>query len=284
MHQMPLVIFTVLIQAATGLLLCMGFNRLSAATSQGTIKTRSLDEPQIFMWGLFILGLGASFFHLGKPLNALNVFRGLAKGSPLSIEVSCAVIFGALALLYTLLVWKGAGRKTQNAALLLAIVAGIAFSFAVANVYTIITIPLWDSAWTFIQFSMSVAALGIVGKLFLLVRAPESVSAPSWSRWNMAALIILLCLIVSTTLYSAWAGRMLGMAGAESPQAFLPVLRIIFQVLGLFLLIVSRKRDASSARTIYAGIFCCILASELLGRIFFYSLQQVSGMLQIYAY
>lgn len=283
MHQLPLVIFTVLAQASVGLLLCVGLARLGAAGSRNVEIPVSRDEAQIFMWGLLIVGLAASFLHLGKPLNAPNIFRGLATGSPLSIEVVCAMLFGGLALVYTVLSWKRAERKTRNLFLALAILAGLAFSFAIANVYTIRSIPVWDSVWTFVQFSMSVAALGIAGALFLMSRQ-EAGSVEGGNGWNIAAVLVVICLIASTGLYSSWAAHHLGRSGLDIPMYYLPVLRILFQAAALALLFIAMRRRESSRPGIYAAVFCCILASEIAGRVFFYSLQQVSGMLQVYAY
>jgi DMSO reductase anchor subunit len=282
MHQMPLVLFTVLIQASTGLLLFIGLSRLHPTGTRAVATIKGLDAPQIFMWGLFILGLTASLFHLGKPVNAFNVLRGVSKGSPLSIEMVCVGVFGVLTFLYTLMSWKGS--KTQNALLAAAMLAGLVLSYAVANVYIIVTIPLWDSIWTFIQFFMSVAVLGAVGILFMSSRASGPNFGESWKKWNTGAMAVLLCLTVSTTLYAAWSGHMLGQAGAEVPMASLPVIRVILQVAGLFLLIMAGRREGGNASGLYAAVFLCIFGSELAGRIFFYSLQQVSGMLQIFAY
>lgn len=282
MHQMPLVLFTVLIQASTGLLLFIGLNRLHPTGTRAVTTLKGLDAPQVFMWGLFILGLTASLFHLGKPVNAFNVLRGVSNGSPLSIEMLCVGVFGALTFLYTITAWKGG--KAQNALLAAAILAGLALSYAVANVYVIVTIPLWDSIWTFIQFFMSVLALGALGMLFMMSRASGPVFGASWKKWNTAAIAVLLCLTVSTTLYAAWSGQMLGQTGAEAPLASLPLARAILQMAGLFLLVLAGRREGGSASGLYAAVFLCIFGSELAGRIFFYSLQQVSGMLQIFAY
>lgn len=282
MHQMPLVLFTVLIQASTGLLLFLGLSRLRPTGMHAVVSIKGFDAPQVFMWGLFILGLAASLFHLGKPINAFNVLYGVSKGSPLSIEMVCIGVFGAVTFLYTLLVWKGS--KAQNALLAVAMLAGLALSYAVANVYIIATIPLWDSAWTFIQFFMSVAALGSVGILFMLSRASNTSCYESWKKWNTVAMVVLLCLTVSTTLYAAWSGHMLGQVGADAPIASLPVIRTVLQVSGLFLLFVAGRREGGNISWLYATVFLCIFGSELAGRIFFYNLQQVSGMLQIFAY
>lgn len=284
MHQMPLVLFTVLIQASAGLLLFIGLSRLRPTGNQAVASIKRLDAPQIFMWSLFLLGLTASLFHLGKPTNAFNVLRGVPTGSPLSIEMVCVGFFGVITFLYTLMVWKGSDGKAQNTVLALAMLAGLALSYAVANVYMIITIPLWNSVWTFIQFFMSVAALGVVGMLFMMSRAEGAVFGESWKKWNMTAVLILLFLTVSTTLYSAWSGQMLGQAGAETPVASLPFIRAALQVAGLFLLVMAGKKESGNTSGLYAAVFLCVLGSELAGRIFFYSLQQVSGMLQIFAY
>jgi anaerobic dimethyl sulfoxide reductase subunit C (anchor subunit) len=234
------------------------------------------------MWGLFIVGLTASFFHLGKPANALNVLRGISQGSPLSIEIVWVGVFGCLAFLYTLMSWKGS--KAQNTLLAAAMLAGVALSYSMANVYVIATIPLWDSIWTFVQFFMSVLALGAVGLLFMMSGSAGPVSGEGWKKWNMASVVVLLCLTLSTGLYAAWSAHMLGQAGAESPMPHLLAIRAILQLVGLYLLILAGRKESGEAFKFYAAVFLCIFCSELAGRIFFYSLQQFSGALQIFAY
>lgn len=282
MHQMPLVLFTVLIQASVGLLLFTGLCRLRPTGTRIVAPVNGLDAPLILLWGLFILGIAASFFHLGKPVNAFNVLRGVSNGSPLSMEMICVCAFGLLTFLYTLMVWKGG--KAQSALLAAAILAGLALSYAIANVYVIATVPLWDSAWTFTQFFASVLALGVTGILFMMSRTSGPAFGAAWKKWNTAAIALLLCLTVSTALYMAWSSYTLGLAGADAPRLSLPVLRAILQAVGLFLLILAGQRENDSSSGLYAAVFLCIFGSEIAGRVLFYNLQQVSGMLQIFAY
>lgn len=278
MHHLPLVFFTVFVQASAGLMLCFGLNRLAAPATINNAGAREYFEPQMLMWGLFIIGVGASFIHLGKPVNVMNIFGGLSHRSPLSMEILCALIFGALCLVYTVMCWKGSNHKARAVTLSLAVLAGLTLSYAIVNVYTIATVPLWNSIWTLIQFFMSMIALGITALLFIGSMKPAS-AAMSWKKWNSAAFIALLCLLVSSLLYFGWCAGMLAQSGVDMPDAPFRVARIIFQCVAIITLMLAFKREPASAAKFYAAIFLCILASELAGRVFFYDLQQFSGMM-----
>lgn len=282
MHQIPLVLFTVCIQAATGLLLFMGAKKLCTAQALPVGTKAPRDFSLVPMWALFVFSLCASLYHLGKPLNALYVVQGIFHGSPLSMEIVAMCVFGGLTLLYSLLAKNAPATLWQNTVLALAMLAALALSYCVANVYTIATVPLWDSAWTFVQFFLSVLALGSVGML-CIASIQADLSTRARNVWYVVAISIVLALTIATVGYTAWSGLMLGREGVDS-YALLPMLRIALQTAGLTLLMLARGTSGSQALWRCAGAMLCILGSELAGRIMFYDFQQSSGMLQMLAY
>lgn len=282
MHQIPLVLFTVCIQAATGLLLFMGAKKLCTAQALPVGATPLRDSSLLPMWALFAFSLCASLYHLGKPLNALYVMQGISHGSPLSMEIVAMCVFGGLTLVYTLLAKNATATFWQKMVLALAMLAALALSYCVANVYTIATVPLWNSGWTFVQFFLSVLALGSVGMLCVASRQAD-LSARMHTVWYVVTMIILLALTIATVGYTAWSGLMLGREGVDS-YAMLPMARIALQLAGLLLLMLARGATGQHALWRCAGAMLCILGSELAGRILFYDFQQSSGILQILAY
>jgi DMSO reductase anchor subunit len=281
MHQLSLVFFTVLIQASTGLLLFSGIQQFkSIANGQPRIPINNLGF-QIILWTLFTMGALASLLHLGKPSNALNVLYGIQTGSPLSLEVLIVGFFGTLLLIYSLLTWKKAQIQKYNFFLGLTILAGLMVSYATARVYTLPTIPAWNSTWTLVQFFMSVLALGSVGFLFFQSQQQEKNSSTPQTR---TAIIILFLLMANIVFYNKWSNNIILESGLALPSWNFFIPRIILLVTSFVLLLFSGKKNNYASQWTYTLIFVCVLASELAGRIDFYNLQKISGMLQIFAY
>lgn len=281
MHQLSLVFFTVLIQASTGLLLFSGIQQFkTTADGQPRIAVNNL-KFQIILWTLFIMGALASLLHLGKPSNALNVLYGILTGSPLSLEILSVGVFGTLLFIYSLLIWKKTQIQKYNFFLGLTILAGLIVSYATARVYTLSTIPAWNSTWTLVQFFMSVLALGSVGFLFFQSQQQEkNASAPQ----AKAAIIILFLLMANIVFYNKWSNNLILESGLALPSWNFFILRITLLVTSFGLLLFSGRKNNYASQWTYALIFICVLASELAGRIDFYNLQKISGMLQIFAY
>lgn len=281
MHNLSLIFYTVFAQAATGLLFFMGVHKLISPKQDVSSRGR-VDYPLIFMWILFILASVSSVFHLGTPSNIFNVFNGIGS-SPLSIEVSATVLFGAITFLYSFAHYKLGFQGVTKALLVLSMISALSLCFAIANVYTIKTIPLWNSNWTLIQFFMTVLALGCSGMIFFVNRGASDASNDHLMQWNLAGIIVLLALTIASTAFIAWSGSIVGQGGM--PEFFgLTLIRIGLQVLGLIgLVLISMHRTVPSAPK-YLCIFLCILSSELAGRIVFYDLQATSGMLQVFSF
>ena len=219
---------------------------------------------------------------LGKPSNVINVLYGIKTGSPLSLEVLSVGIFGALLFVYNLLTWKKIQTQKYNFFLGLTILSGLMVSYATARVYTLPTIPAWNSTWTLVQFFMSVLALGSVGFLFFHDQEQEKKS--SALQKVRTAIIILFLLMSSIVFYNKWNNNIMLQSGIELPSWNFFTLRIIFLITSFLLLFFSGKMNTYTSKWIYALVFLCVLASELVGRIDFYNLQKISGMLQIFAY
>jgi anaerobic dimethyl sulfoxide reductase subunit B len=138
--ERSLVAFTILTQLAVGavwfLSLWQAFNR----TALGVITI------------VMLVGILASFLHLGSPRNAWYAIRNV-RSSWLSREVWCAALF-AVALI-GLTITGGAGAWLVD-------VIGLALIISMTQVYRLRTVPEWDHWTTTASFFSTTLLLGSV--------------------------------------------------------------------------------------------------------------------------
>ncbi len=145
MSEWPLVLFTLAIQCAAGLVLATTLlDRVS------DVNGASLRPLGIVIFPLAAVGLSASVFHLGRPLVAWKSLLNLGQ-SRLSLEVLITLLFVGAALLYSHAWWaqRTEYRTTIGVVTSFLAIAAIASS---ASVYMIPTQPAWDSGWIPLSF------------------------------------------------------------------------------------------------------------------------------------
>lgn len=141
--DLPLALFTTLAPIGAG-----GFIALAIAfftTKFTDEQLRKINKLSFVPFGFVALGFIASFFHLGSPFNAANVFSGLGR-SPLSNEVAVGLIFVLLALVYCIIAAMGklseGSRKGFSAVVA---VVGLVFAVFTGMAYMVGTIPSWST-------------------------------------------------------------------------------------------------------------------------------------------
>lgn len=160
MKERSLILFTLLMQTATGAYLIPGGLQLWFGYHPG-----NLDTNQFFR-GLFwlvmilaILGLIASFFHLGSPKNAWYALSNL-RSSWLSREIFFALLFTSGVSLYSLL---GANARPGLAMIVLLIItsfAGLSLVYSMSRLYQLRTVSPWNSPVTALSFWTTTLLLG----------------------------------------------------------------------------------------------------------------------------
>lgn len=143
-----LVAFTLLAQAAAGVVWAAGAHRLLAPTAAATALPLALRLAALLLGA----GIMASLLHLGRPRRAWRALANL-RTSWLSREILSTGAFG-LGL---------AALVLRPAALLhlLVVLAAAAMVHAMAAVYRVRTIPAWDRPRTTIEFFATAALLGV---------------------------------------------------------------------------------------------------------------------------
>ena len=153
MTQLPLVIFTLLSQMAVGGILCL------LLLDKGRENSSLIKKGSIFVFGITVVGILASLFHLGHPFLA---FRALTHVSTswLSREIVVFAAFALLVLAYAYLAQKESpARKVIGILAGLVGILGIAFS---GQLYLLPAHPGWDNYTTILFFYSSAFLVGPV--------------------------------------------------------------------------------------------------------------------------
>lgn len=174
----PLVLMLVLTQMSVGTFVVEQLlGSVQAGNGQGTIEqTRPVHLVAAFALGM--LGMGASLFHLGRPLFAFRAFIGL-RTSWLSREIVCFGGFAALASLYAISPWFSLWNLNasigMNDLLGWGVVAtGLAGVLCSVMVYDSTRRPLWNWPRTGLRFLLTGALLGIPTSLLISIVAAAS--------------------------------------------------------------------------------------------------------------
>jgi len=95
LHELPLVIFTIIAQMSVGSFVVLGLIHLfGARAGRGAID--KVSDPALYAIGpILVLGLLASMTHLGTPIRAINALRHL-DSSWLSREILFGLLFAAV--------------------------------------------------------------------------------------------------------------------------------------------------------------------------------------------
>lgn len=181
LHEFPLVIFTVLAQTAAGL-------ATAVALTVGVALAIDWWLGSLPLLGAVVAGVAlglaliASTSHLGRPGRAPNALRNL-NSSPLSREIAAAAVFGvALVAQCAALLGVPVARQLSVGLALVAGIAGVILIAAIARVYTLRTVPAWNSIHTSIAFFGTAVTVGFSLCAWLVPFAVDGVPAAAVQR------------------------------------------------------------------------------------------------------
>lgn len=155
MQEMPLLVFTLLEQTAVGAFVALAVMRIAGKATDG----KAAFKIGLIVFALAVVAMGASLFHLGQPMRAVNALRGLGS-SWLSREIVFFGAFAAFALVYSLV--ERTGKEGPAKALAgVGALCGIAALACTSLAYLMPGVPAWDSAATPAQFVLTAVVCGI---------------------------------------------------------------------------------------------------------------------------
>lgn len=191
MHELPLLIFTLLVQGSVGITL---FLTLSAGTAKRVPEAkRQLLPVMLTACVAGGLGLMASTLHLGYPLNAFNALRHVAS-SWLSREIVFASFYLAALGLCTLIMLVK--KQLVSVLLPLAVALGLIDVWCMSSIYAHTAVITWSHYNTWLMFYGSVGVLGAVAMAGLPVLKTASVAGKRQSLLRLAAIVVVAVIAV----------------------------------------------------------------------------------------
>jgi anaerobic dimethyl sulfoxide reductase subunit C (anchor subunit) len=273
-----LVFFTTLSQLSIGIVVCFTVLVYFDNGAGFFIETGlGLKNPALL--ALIFVGVATvtSFLHLGNPANAPNALNNLS-GSWLSREI-LALSGYSLSLLIVI----GAGWKIGNIAslkyyLALSSAIGIVLLWMMIRIYTVPTIPAWNTWFTPLSFILTTLCLGLL--TFLCLHQLGIVNIEKQVNGLMTFLIIVLFLeIVSGLVHHIRLEKLdtgiddIVFNKGSFHWVFLFRMGILITAF-LVLFVIVFKPEVYPGAGSYAWIYplmIFVIAQELLGRLLFYS-------------
>lgn len=162
MHELPMIIFTVVAQMCVGAFIILGGLQLWLGQKTDAKTADRLTIPILYVIGpLLILGLITSMFHMNDITNTINVIRHW-QSSWLTREILFGVGFAAAGFLFAFMQWFRIG--SQNLRTTIAIIAaaiGIGLVWSMSQIYASLeTVPAWNTWVVPVQFFATALLLG----------------------------------------------------------------------------------------------------------------------------
>ena len=278
MSQLSLVFFTVLAQSAVGFFIALGFVQLLARPHEKAMNWAFLST-------FVLLGLGAiaSITHLGHPLRMFNVAFGLAHLSPLSLEIVGLSLFGGAAATYTGMRLFNILAHLQQLVLLAAMVLGVVFILLIAQVYTLATVPTWNSGWTSFQFLMTAGVIGPMAAVTAL-RWQQNAVGEQYTKviTNGLSVANIMMMVIAITGYVGYLFWLASLEAHSNPltmvdgAATVAMVRVFLMMATILTVAIGTIRGSKS-KIIPSVAVVLLLLTEIVGRAFFYDIYMSAG-------
>lgn len=283
MREASLVAFTLLSQAAAGtcgVLLALALRAERAGTS-AALEAVALPLPAAALVAA-LLGLGASFLHLGSPRNAWRALRNV-RTSWLSREVLLATLFAA-ALAAAVLARQRPGPPGFAAGFAegFAGVLGVGLVMTMAGAYRLRTVPAWDRVAMPLAFFGSALVLGTLSvAAALAMRGPDAASGACIVRLVIGGLAVLLAGLGVTLFWLRRIGRERGAAREAFDRTAGELRRLVAARIVLTALAAGTGLGALAgplAAWLVVAALVLAFAAEAAGRVLFYEARVRSGL------
>lgn len=255
--SLPLILFTLLTQAAVGVAVLAAVRQWQTAdgpqrptTEWGTIA------------GLLVAGVLASFFHLGHPESVWRILTNVGTAW-LSREILAFIVFGALV---ALALWSALRGPVSGWLLKSVAVVGVVALAMMGMTYAPAGQPAINNIWPFVFFMLTAATAGGAVASFFAPEAKQGLVAWVFSTGALISLVIYLavpCVWLSGDAVVAATGR----AFLSSPLYWM------FILIGLVVPLIAVART----RRIPGWLPVLVLFGEFFGRAAFFMLMLTTG-------
>ena len=276
-HEWPLVLFTVLGQCVVGATIITGMGWLAARNERS--DERRIVLNMFFLWVVMGIAFFASVLHLGSPLRAFNSLNRIGS-SALSNEIASGSVFFAVGGFWWLLSVIGKMPATLGRIwLVISMVLGLIFVWAMTRVYQIDTVPTWYNGYTTASFFLTVVLTGPLFAALLLKLAKVPFNGKFFASLSVLALLASLAVVVMQTSDLGFTHSSVQQANALLPDwARLQVWRFVLLLAGLGCWLCPLLRRVPSHAIGLAIGLLLVLAGEFIGRGLFYGLHMTVGM------
>ena len=262
MHDLPLVIFTILSQLILGGFVTLWWiDRKKAGITRKTGLLISISF--LILGGISLL---VSMLHLGQPFFAYRAILNFGV-SWLSREVTFYGAFVGLILLYTWF-WYKEDRAKRSMIGWISSIIGVIAIFSSAKIYMIPAIPAWDGVSTLFAFFLTSILLGpLFVAAILAIRGEVNV--------NISGLSVLTLAVTAVVMAGYFSSLLAGLPEAVETArlTFNHIffwIRLVTFAAAFTLLFLSYKNSKWQNVKIYSAAFAVLLVSEFLGRLLFY--------------
>ncbi|MCK3655056.1 dimethyl sulfoxide reductase [Pasteurellaceae bacterium Macca] len=274
LHELPLIIFTVLAQSVTGAFLL--FSALLFLT-QDKFYRDYIHKVMFILLALLGIGFVASILHLGSPLRAFNSLNRVGS-SMLSNEIASGSVFFALLGGYWLLtLFNKMPKGLAYLWLILTSIVGLIFMYMMNQVYHIATVPTWNNSFTYWQFYLTII-LGGWSLGYALLQTDRTDVAIFRQVPKAITLAFLLSAIV--TIYQGFHLSSIVTPVQQAVDlvpdfAILTAIRLTLLAVSIALLFYLIRQPNSVMSKILIIVFA--LGAEMIGRTLFYGLHMTVG-------
>ncbi|RXJ93783.1 hypothetical protein CRV00_09995 [Malaciobacter molluscorum] len=199
-EELPLILFTVVAQAAVGFSLLYAVNNANNA-----LEDRSYKRFGIVFITFVVFAMIASIFHLGDPLHIpymiTRIFGFTQNGEHVISWLPLEIVGIGLMLFIGLIVFLK-GNKT---AIYLLPIAGLAMLYAMGNIYGSMenTIPTWDLKLTILLFFASALFLGSIAYIAFIAKSQKEHKTAM-----LLAVIGFIFFVLALVLYTSYLGNL----------------------------------------------------------------------------
>ena len=304
-RELALIAFTILSQMSVGAFVVLGIVNLYAVRKAGEAEADRMSDRALLAIGpVLVLGIIASFFHLGNPLNApLAVLN--SGSSWLSREIAFVVVFSILGAVFAFMQWRKLGTmQVRRSLAVVTAVIGLAQVVSMAMVYMLPTQPYWNTLGTVVAFlstafllgSLAVGVALVANYAYLRRKNPNCAETQCALLRDVVKGIALTSIVLLGIELVASPLQLSLLAATNDPAAISSVgllyqdyglvfaLRLVLAVIGAGVFALFLYRSATTAgrerlmgNLVYAA-FAVVLVAEVMGRFLFYAAHTKIGL------
>lgn len=267
-----LVFFTTLTQWSVGITIWLAVWQWTDIAPSGTFAT-GWDAGNPVLLALALVGSATlvSFLHLGKPANARHATNNL-ENSWLSREILALGLYSLGLAAWLTARWLEPGGASGAVLSLAVPTVGLFLLWTMTRVYTVATIPAWNSGHTPLSFAATSLCLGL---LTLIILGMVQSSGPRGLTLGLLCTILFLEAVSAILNQSRLATLSPGIAGSMvTREGYRRVFRfrmaLLLTACGLALFLAVQPGAGSSAAWLVV-LAILVLGQELAGRVLFYS-------------